>query len=80
MSTSLDSVTAEALKLSNADRVELIERLASNVVPAPPLHPSWGAEIAQRLIELDAGLVKSIPADEVFAKTRKLIKASTRKS
>lgn len=80
MSTSLDSVTAEAMKLSDADRAELIERLVSHTLPAPPLHPSWEAELARRVAELDAGLVKSIPAEEVFAKMRTLIDARTRKS
>jgi putative addiction module component (TIGR02574 family) len=78
MSTSLDSVTAQAMNLSPADCAELIERLVSKVMPAPPLHPSWDAEIARRVAELDAGMVKSIPSGEVFAKARALIDASTR--
>ena len=49
MSTTLDGVTADALKLSPAERAELIERIADSVLPAPPLHPAWEAEIARRV-------------------------------
>lgn len=80
MSSSLDNVTAEAMKLSDADRAELIERLVSKALHAPPLHPSWQAEIARLVAELDAGLVKSVPAEDVFAKMRALIAAPTHKS
>lgn len=77
MSTSLDSVTADALKLSAQERALLIERLVDTVLPAPPLHPSWKAEIARRLADLEAGTAGSIPAQQVFAQARALIDAST---
>jgi putative addiction module component (TIGR02574 family) len=73
MSTSLDDVTEQALKLSAEERAELIERLADTVLPAPPLHPAWEAEIARRVAEMDAGLVESIPAEQVFAELRDMI-------
>lgn len=78
MTTSLDSVTADALKLSAEDRAALIERLADSVLPAPPLHPSWDAEMARRLAELDAGTVASVPIAQVLAQARALIDAQTR--
>ena len=79
MTTSLDSVTADALKLSAEDRAALIERLADTVLPAAPLHPSWDAEIARRMAEMDSGMVMSLPADQVFAQARALIDAATPK-
>ena len=79
MTTFLDSVTADALKLSAEDRAALIERLADTVLPAAPLHPSWDAEIARRLAEMDSGMVMSLPADQVFAQARALIDAATPK-
>ena len=78
MTTSLDSVTADALKLSAEDRAALIERLADTVLPAPPLHPSWDAEIERRLAELDAGTVASVPIEQVLAQARAVIGAQTR--
>lgn len=72
-SNSLDEVTAQALKLTPEERAELIERLVDTVMPAPPLHPSWEAEIARRVAEMDADLLESVPAEQVFAEMRDMI-------
>lgn len=73
MTTQLDNVIADAMKLRPEERSELLERLVESFRPEPPLHPSWKAELERRVAELDAGLVKSIPAEEVFAEMRKVI-------
>ncbi len=75
MNASLDSVEAAALELTAEERAELVERLIDTVLPPPPLQPGWEEEIARRVAELDAGLVKSIPAEEVFARMRTMIEA-----
>ena len=73
MNATLEIVEAAALQLDPEERAELIERLIDTVVPPPPLHPAWEAEIERRVTELDAGLVQSIPAEEVFARLRAMI-------
>ena len=78
MSTSLDALMADALKLSQDDRAELIERLVDTVLPAPPLHPAWEAEIARRVADMDAGLTESIPAEQVHAEMRAIIESYRR--
>ena len=75
MNTLLEEVEAAALKLPAEERAELIERLIDSVVPAPPLHPAWAAEIERRMVELDAGLIDSIPADQVMAELRAVVDA-----
>ena len=75
MTVSLEVVEAAALELSAEERAELIERLIDTVLPAPPLHPTWEAEIARRVAEMDAGLVEGIPAEKVFAEMRAMIEA-----
>lgn len=80
MSASLETVEAAALQLSAEERAELIERLIETVLPPPPLHPAWEAEIARRVAEMDAGLVESIPAEEVLARMRTMIETRTNKS
>jgi putative addiction module component (TIGR02574 family) len=75
MASTLDSVEAAALELTAEERAELIERLIDTVLPTPPLHPAWEAEIARRVADLDAGTAECIPADEVFAEVRALIEA-----
>ena len=78
MNTALESVEAAALKLSADERAELIDRLLETLPPTPPLHPAWEVEIARRVAELDAGLVKAIPAETVFAELREQIEAYRR--
>lgn len=75
MTASLETVEAAALQLSTEERAELIERLIDTVLPPPPLHPAWEAEIARRVADMDAGLTESIPADKVFAELRAMIEA-----
>ena len=75
MTPSLETVEAAAMQLSAEERSELIERLIDTVLPAPPLHPAWEAEIARRVAEMDAGLVGGIPAEQVFEKMRAMIEA-----
>ncbi len=75
MTVSLEAIEAAALELSAQERTELIERLIDTVLPAPPLHPAWEAEIARRVAEMDSGLVEGIPAEKVFAGMRAMIEA-----
>ena len=75
MTASFETVEAAALQLSAEERAELIERLIDTVLPAPPLHPAWEAEIARRVAELDAGLVECIPGEQVLAELRTMIEA-----
>jgi len=80
MSATLETVEAAALQLSAEERAELIERLIDTVLPPPPLHPAWEAEIARRIEEMDAGRVEGIPAEKVFADLRAMIEAHKNKS
>ncbi|HZE90400.1 MAG TPA: addiction module protein [Rhizobacter sp.] len=75
MTTLLETVEAAALQLSPEERAELIERLIDTVLPAPPLHPAWEAEIARRVADMEAGTTESIPAEKVFAELRRMIEA-----
>lgn len=75
MTITLEAVEAAARELSAAERAELIERLIDTVLPAPPLHPAWEAEVARRVAEMDTGAVEGIPADKVLAELRAMIEA-----
>ena len=70
MSTSLQALEAEAMKLPPDERAELAERLLSSVAPEAGLHPAWEAEIEQRLRDHDEGRVVAAPLDEVLARVR----------
>ncbi len=67
MTATLQSIEAQALKLSPEERTELIERLIVSVAP-PPLSAAWQVEIERRISDMDAGRTQPIPAEEVFAR------------
>lgn len=67
MTPTLDAVLADAMKLTPQERAELAETLADSVLPAPPLHPDWEAEIARRVADMDAGRTRFIAAEEALA-------------
>jgi putative addiction module component (TIGR02574 family) len=67
MSTTLQDVAEQALRLSSEDREVLVERLIASLELAEPLHPEWREEISRRVAEMDAGRTRFIPADEAMA-------------
>lgn len=68
MSTELDKVVIDALKLSPIERVELIEKLlASFSFPdKKPIDELWTVEAEKRIDAYERGEIKSRPASEVF--------------
>ena len=77
MTPTLQALQAAAMRLSAAERAELIEQLIDTVVPQPRLHPEWDAEIARRLADLDSGHQQPVSAEQVFAEMRARIDAAT---
>ena len=76
MSTNLDQLTADAMKLPLRDRVQLAQRLISTLdgeVEADT-EALWFAEAERRLDELRSGKVQGIPAEDVFRKAREALK------
>ena len=70
----IDALFEQAVKLSADERAKIATRLRSSVAAVQPaLHPSWGPELARRVAELDAGDAALIPAEDVFAETRRVI-------
>lgn len=75
MTTTLEAVETAALGLSVPERAELIQRLIETVLPPPPLHPEWEAEIARRLADLESGRIQPLLAEKVLAEMRFMIEA-----
>ena len=65
-----------ARALTPEDRERLVDQVLEslNETAAASLDPSWEAEIARRVEELDAGRVQPIDAAGVFAKARRLVR------
>ncbi len=74
MPVTLEHVTAEVGELSPLDRQKLLLRLMRDLDPAAEtfsqeeIDRAWDEEVARRLEEIDSGKVKTIPAEEVFAR------------
>jgi putative addiction module component (TIGR02574 family) len=79
MSLPLDRVRAEAMDLSAAERAQLarglIASLDVDVYEDPAeVEAAWADEIRRRLSEYRSGAVEAIPAEDVFAEARALLR------
>ena len=76
MSNLVDELAQRARALSAEDRARLAEDLLSTLQdkPDPEVEAAWDAEIRRRIDDIDTGRVATIPADEVFAEVRRMLK------
>jgi len=76
MSSNLDRLTADAMKLPLRDRVQLAQRLVSTLDEEVETDTEvlWFAEAERRLEELRSGKVEGIDADEAFRSAREALK------
>ena len=74
MPTTLETLSQKALVLPPDQRLKLARRLLDSVElePEPGAETAWEAEIARRIERLDAGASEPIPANEVFARLRRI--------
>ncbi len=63
----------EAMKLADADRADLADLLWSSVTDQAVIDAAWNTELGHRVAELDAGRTTAIPAETVFAESRRII-------
>jgi putative addiction module component (TIGR02574 family) len=75
MSSSLDQLTADAMKLPLRDRVQLAQRLVSTLDDEVEsgVEELWFAEAGRRLEELRSGKVEGPDADNAFRSARKAL-------
>jgi len=70
MTTKLDVLEAEVLKLAPADRSRLLERLLSSLEADLEAEDAWEAIAAARDAEIESGAVQPVPAEEAIARLR----------
>jgi putative addiction module component (TIGR02574 family) len=75
MSTDLDQLTADAMKLSLRDRAQLAKRLVSTIdgEVETDTEALWFAEAGRRLEELRSGKVQGIEAESAFRTAREAL-------
>ena len=79
MSAARERIEAEALELPTSERAALAHRLIASLDDGGEDDPTeveiaWADEIPRRLDEYRRGEVQPVPASEVFAKARALLK------
>jgi hypothetical protein len=75
MSTLAEILSVQALSLPVEERVRLAEKLLATVqVVDEQAEAAWDEEIRLRIAEIDNGTADLIPAADVFAEVRRLLK------
>lgn len=76
MTTLVEELSAKARTLSAEDRARLAEDLLASLEPSPEsasvAEAAWEQEIQRRVEEVKDGTAKLVPAEEVYAETRRL--------
>lgn len=76
MSTLVKELSARAKSLPVEDRARLAEELLDSLQETSDANAdaAWEREIERRVAEIESGAVKLIPAEDVHAEARRLIK------
>lgn len=76
MSTLVEELSAKARALSAEDRARLAEDLLASLEQSPEssttAEAAWDQEIQRRVEDVKSGTAKLVPAEEVYAETRRL--------
>ncbi len=70
MSSTIEALEAEALRLSAAERARLVERLIASLDLDPELEETWAVEVERRSAEIESGAVALISGPEALARLK----------
>jgi putative addiction module component (TIGR02574 family) len=68
MSTTLEALQAEVLRLSPKDRARLLDRLIASIDVDTEAEAAWDALADQREGEIDTGAVQPVPIEVALAR------------
>ena len=74
MTMSIESLEAEVLGLSSAERSRLLDRLIASLDADPAVEDAWMQEAKRRDEEIESGAVQAIPGDATVARLRAALK------
>ena len=74
MSTSVEALAAQAMTLSDEDRVRLVELVLASLPEdaEAEVEAAWDNEIRRRVAEVHAGTAVLVSSEEVHAEARKI--------
>jgi putative addiction module component (TIGR02574 family) len=70
MTPTVETVEAEALQLTPAERALLVERLIATLDADPEIEAAWAAEVERRHAEIESGAVSLLPGPETLAQLK----------
>jgi len=68
MSTTLEALQAEVLRLSPKDRARLLDRLIASLDADTEVEAAWDAVAAAREAEMTTGTVQPVPLDAALSR------------
>jgi putative addiction module component (TIGR02574 family) len=68
MTTTLEALEAEVLKLPPADRSRLLERIIASLDVDQEVEAAWDAVADKREAEIESGEVRPVPLEEALAR------------
>jgi len=74
MSSQLETLEADAMKLTAEERAQLADRLIASLFEDAGIEDAWESEVERRIEEIEAGRSKLIPASEAIARARTALK------
>lgn len=73
MSSQLEVLETEAMKLAPEERVQLADRLLRSLFNDSGIEDAWEIEVDRRVQEIENGRARLIPAAEAIARARAAI-------
>jgi putative addiction module component (TIGR02574 family) len=70
VTTRLEVLEAEALKLTDSERAALAQRLLASLDENAEVEEAWAAEVKQRIAAVERGEVQDIPIAEALVTLR----------
>ena len=70
MSSQLEEVEAEALKLIAEERAHLADRLLASLSEDADLEEAWAIEVERRVADIESGRAHLVPAAAALARAR----------
>ena len=74
MSTQVEVLEAEAMKLTAEERARLADRLIASLSEDAEIEEAWAAEVERRIAEIEAGRASVVPAADAIARARDALK------
>ncbi|MFC5302913.1 addiction module protein [Azospira restricta] len=74
MSSQLEMLEAEALKLTAGERAAFAQLLLASLDEDAEIEEAWAAETERRIAEIESGAVQAVPIADALAQVRAALK------